>query len=715
MSSIIAEIEQAEALGEHSWRLPSGLVVREIVGIPVAEARQRLQDLQKYPCPGVVVPEHLIYEQKRLFSKRPWIEGRPLQPIIELEVAERLLEFFASLPQELVLYDLRPEHLIDTAQGLKLVEAGLSVKGTPPYASPEQYGRGQVTVAVGLYQLGATLLHLLSGVVPQDAMTLLIPNVEPPLISQLPSSLAERFRQLLESRPQDRPAAKALLEEYRAWQSFRTGMPSEDSPEGEYDVSSWSKGQDEEDLVGDTLVAAVRSKADQVSDSLRHRFNSWWDRSQLLLTMVGLPLVVASTVGVILWSLGDEMFPSEQAVNVSSAADDGIERPGGRVLPRSWVSRVDGARMVLIPAGPFYEGPTPEAGAGAEPMVTVLPAFYIDRFEVTNRQFAEFVKQTGYKAEGNWQKYATPDRMNHPVVCVSWHDAQAYAKWAGKRLPTDEEWEKAARGGDARRFPWGNKWDSRRLNCFDSNRGNTAPVGSYPNGASPYGVEDMAGNVWEWVDSWFIPASSDTSLAMQRSIRGGSRSDKAEDCLIVAKRGVFPENGGLVNSGFRCVIDPRLDAGADEDSSFVELHPLEPGTGYARSHLEPPEPPKPKVEEKAPVEVADYGDAPGDTYGADAYGDYGYGEGRYNAAFDNSADQGYSAASSQPLPPPGAYGAYGDASNYGSSQWQEGGYPADMGGAGADNGLTQQKEVKMNMSSSYTDPNDWQLTGNFEP
>jgi serine/threonine-protein kinase len=204
--------------------------------------------------------------------------------------------------------------------------------------------------------------------------------------------------------------------------------------------------------------------------------------------------------------------------------------------------------MVLVPAGEF------QMGGGSEPVRTVdLEAFYIDRFEVTNARFARFVEATGYKVQGAWARYATPDRADHPAIAVSWFDADAYCRWAGGRLPREEEWEKAARGGDARLYPWGNRWDPLRLNSLEMGPGATTPVGAYPGGASPYGVEDMAGNVWEWTDSWL----GGSAVELLRVVRGGSRSDPEEMCRTYARRGIYPEAGTLVNSGFRCVVDPE--------------------------------------------------------------------------------------------------------------------------------------------------------------
>ncbi len=134
-----------------------------------------------------------------------------------------------------------------------------------------------------------------------------------------------------------------------------------------------------------------------------------------------------------------------------------------------------------------------------------VPSFYMDQTEVTNEEFKEFMDATNYKPKWSknflkhWKNGTYPKgRAKHPVVWVSPEDAKAYAQWAGKRLPTEIEWQKAAQGADGRDWPWGNIYDPQKAN-MDSD--DTKPVGSYPDGASPFGCLDMAGNVWEWTDS----------------------------------------------------------------------------------------------------------------------------------------------------------------------------------------------------------------------
>jgi formylglycine-generating enzyme required for sulfatase activity len=150
--------------------------------------------------------------------------------------------------------------------------------------------------------------------------------------------------------------------------------------------------------------------------------------------------------------------------------------------------------MVCVPAGTFRFG---ESGEERD-----LPEFWIGRAPVTNAEYARFAAATGYEPPGHWERQAPPEGIAaHPVTHVSWSDAVAYAEWLGRRLPTEEEWEKAARGSDGRAYPWG-AWVEGRCNTKEVGAGTTTPVGQYsPDGDSPYGCVDMAGNVFEWTAS----------------------------------------------------------------------------------------------------------------------------------------------------------------------------------------------------------------------
>ena len=127
-----------------------------------------------------------------------------------------------------------------------------------------------------------------------------------------------------------------------------------------------------------------------------------------------------------------------------------------------------------------------------------LGDYWIGKYLVTNAQFERFVNETKYQGKQDWRSEFTPGKERHPVVNVTWHDALAFCKWAGVTLPSEAEWEKAARGTDGLTYPWGNQWDAGRCNV--AGRG-TTPVDQYPNGMSPYGCYDMAGNAQEWTRS----------------------------------------------------------------------------------------------------------------------------------------------------------------------------------------------------------------------
>ena len=220
----------------------------------------------------------------------------------------------------------------------------------------------------------------------------------------------------------------------------------------------------------------------------------------------------------------------------------------------------DEAEMALVPAGSFTMGDTFGDGDPAEkPTASVaLKAFWLDRFEVTFDQFAKFVQAGGYKPQGNWEQLRSRGG-NHPVINVTWNDAVAYCRWADKYLPSEAEWEYAARGTEGRKYPWGSQWDPNRAR-FRGNKGTAtaAPVGSYPNGASPFGIQDLAGNVWEWTASLEKPypyvatdGREDLRTGGSRVTRGGSWLGDSEFLRTTARDFLSPtsKNDKL---GFRC-------------------------------------------------------------------------------------------------------------------------------------------------------------------
>jgi len=221
--------------------------------------------------------------------------------------------------------------------------------------------------------------------------------------------------------------------------------------------------------------------------------------------------------------------------------------------------------MITIPAGPFIMGCDGGLDDEKPPHEVDLPEYQIDIFEVTNAQFAAFVEATGYQTEAEqagsgrtWRdEWAEEGEDNHPIVRVSWNDAIVYCEWVGKRLPTEAEWEKAARGAEGFIYPWGNTYEPARANGRDSGLRSTVTVGSYGEGASPYGLFDMAGNVREWTaDPGYFAYPGNTVPSPYygdglRVLRGGGWFDDASD-LRTTRRNPTSPTAANWDIGFRC-------------------------------------------------------------------------------------------------------------------------------------------------------------------
>jgi len=235
--------------------------------------------------------------------------------------------------------------------------------------------------------------------------------------------------------------------------------------------------------------------------------------------------------------------------------------------------------MAAIPAGAYTMGhdvgPADERPAHTVTLVT----YHIDRYPVTNTLFTEFLNSSGphnrqgerlydsddadarihMQPDGRWR--ADPGYEQHPVVEVSWAGARDYCAWRGKRLPTEAEWEKAARGTDARRHPWGNASPDRSRAQFSAPFNATVAVDAHPAGASPYGVMDMAGNAWEWVASVYRPypyraddGREDAAAGPVRSTRGGGHDSPADEITTTQRGRSLSRNprAGHHNIAFRC-------------------------------------------------------------------------------------------------------------------------------------------------------------------
>jgi formylglycine-generating enzyme required for sulfatase activity len=234
---------------------------------------------------------------------------------------------------------------------------------------------------------------------------------------------------------------------------------------------------------------------------------------------------------------------------------------GDATLPDKIINTVDGSEQLKVPAGEFIYGinkkkredqlkemrsPAEEVFKDEFKETTIsLPVFYIDKYEVTNEQFVKFLEASGYNLP-TWPKETAMKDPQFPVTNIGWKDARVYAAWAGKRLPTEEEWEKAARGTDGRMWPWGNNPSGELYNGTAQGYFRPVKVGSYPEGASPYGVMDMAGNVYEMTTGKWNDGNA---------MRGGSFLNNGAYTRTMFRWSPNDTINGAVWLGFRCVMD----------------------------------------------------------------------------------------------------------------------------------------------------------------
>lgn len=247
--------------------------------------------------------------------------------------------------------------------------------------------------------------------------------------------------------------------------------------------------------------------------------------------------------------------------------------PPGMSVPMYYDKTRIGAKpnkMVVIPGGEFIRGTNERFPDEGPQYVASVGAFQIDVYEVTNLQYKQFMDATQHKSPKHFENRTyPPGKADHPVVYVSWYDAKEYCAWAGKRLPTDIEWEKAARGTDGRTYAWGNDFSVEMANTPQrwgsmEQPGDTTPVGAFPQGKSIYGLYDVSGNVWEWTSSWYkaYPGNKrkvENYGEIYKTLKGGSWWDCSfYKCGISAplyNRSFFYRKTKNKSFGFRCAKD----------------------------------------------------------------------------------------------------------------------------------------------------------------
>ena len=562
-------------------RLEGPAAVKEFVPQPGLDAATLAQLRDQFKQEAVVLSRlsHLHLVRVRDFFEdygnaylvMDLIEGENLetrilrqQTIPEPEAVAWMLQLLDALAychsQGVIHRDIKPQNVILDPQGRAvLVDFGL-VKlwnpndpqtrtvlrgmGTPEYAPPEQYGKqGQTTdPRSDLYSLGATFYHALTGQAPSTASDRMAdPHLFQPVRALNPRVSAATEAAITRAMEPARDARFASAMEMRgavARCAPAAGPPVFQRLPASSGAPPWLV------WAGVTLLVLLLLG---------------WGGSALFRALASTPPPVPTLTTTATLTPSPTQTPTPTATStptLTATPTPTLEPTANAIPPRdaqlgdTWTRLADGMVMVYVPAGEFRMG-SEDGYDDEKPVHTVaLDGFWIDRTEVTNAQYTRCVAAGTCRAS----YYADDSRFNgatQPVVGVFWDDAAAYAAWVGGRLPTEAEWEYAARGTEGRVYPWGNTWDCAKGN-FDTDCGSdiyesTAPVGSFPAGASWVGALDMAGNVWEWVADWYGPYPSGKQVNPTGPASGDYR---------VLRGGAFRSSGVVARCAFRYRVVP---------------------------------------------------------------------------------------------------------------------------------------------------------------
>lgn len=556
------------------------------------EAR-RLSELSHPQLPKVL--DHFALDDAGQYLISAYVDGVDLQTLLDQYgplPSDRVAAWLKAACQPLAYLhekkqlhlDVKPANLRLTPAGeLFLVDTGLPGLGVRPhlggFGAPEQQVQDDVGPAADIYSLGATLYTLLTGQTPAKALGResgledlksareVNPDVEPYLSIVAGRAMALRpdaryenvhdFAQALE-RPSGQPIPLAPP-------PHRTPEPTSDAPRPR--LTPRRRKQIEQRTIAGLAAILVLILASMAAFSQINlqRQNAVLDEAEATATFVSAVIAAAT-------QLAPTRTPTPEPTLPPTPT------------PEPFIS-ITGARMIFMPAGNVRLGYDDGKEDEKPSHVAFLDAYYIDETEVTNAQYAQCVEAgvcdpPDRTSASVYPTYYGDSRFNnYPVIFVSWYDADTFCRWRGARLPTEAEWEKAAgydpQQGIKLRYPWGEVFHGSRLNfcdvnctlekrnpAFDDGYRDTAPVGSYPDGRSPIGVYDMAGNVMEWVNDWYDfryyrtagdtnpmgPASGDFKV-----IRGGSWLSSAEEVTVTA-RNSFDPTVSRANLGFRCAM-----------------------------------------------------------------------------------------------------------------------------------------------------------------
>jgi serine/threonine-protein kinase len=576
----------------------------------VERFRAEAVTLAKLNHPNVATLYSFFRQSNYFFMVLEYVAGQTLDKLIEAQGAmscEQAVPLFCQMLEGIehahrfgvIHRDIKPANMMLTEGGLlKVLDFGIArvlgsarltraghLIGTIEYMSPEQVRGLEVDLRSDIYSLGMVLYEMLTGRVPfasDSEFELMRAQVEqaptPPreFAPHIPEDIewailcatdkdpekrfqtAGAFRAaIVDSLVTDSPATASLLPPSYGWHTGPLTPPpvpahtsSSQSGTAKLPPPTRIAG------IGDTLPVPIATPTSPLKTLRKHKL--FWPLLGGVVLLAGI-----STIVLLLWLAGRDSSPrpAQSRKTIEAQVAQLVEK--NEAAAREAVNLTPPAGMVYVRGGEFMMGRDQSDGGdefeSPAHRVPVKP-FFIDLYEVTCEDYDKFVKDTGHAPPPTWTTGGSyPEgAARRPVTGVTWDDASAYAKWAGKRLPTEEEWEFAARGEDGRRYPWGNEWQDNLANSGSKNKG-MVDAGQY-RGASPFGVFDMVGNAWEWTTSDFnsYPGGQ---MAEQKSglkvIRGGYWGSEVKKAATTTYRAGLAINGekDYGNTGFRCVKD----------------------------------------------------------------------------------------------------------------------------------------------------------------